>query len=104
MFVYLHSILFIYLYREKIFVAIKVVKSAGQYTETAHDEITLLMRVCMPFGISLNSLDNADTFLFSFCKKKKKNQVRKADPDHNQEIVQMYDSFQIIGINGSRKF
>ena len=70
MFVYLHSILFIYLYREKIFVAIKVVKSAGQYTETAHDEITLLMRVCMPFGISLNSLDNADSFLFSSCKKK----------------------------------
>ena len=55
----------------------------------------------MPFGISLNSLDNANSFLFSSCKK---NQVRKADPDHNQEIVQMYDSFQIIGINGSRKF
>ncbi|KAH9510480.1 SRSF protein kinase 2 [Dermatophagoides farinae] len=57
--------------KEKIFVAIKVVKSAVKYTETANDEIELLIR------------------------------VRRADPDHNQEIVQMYDSFQIIGINGS---
>ena len=59
--------------REKSFVALKVVKSAAHYTETALDEIKLLK-----------------------C-------VRETDEDHpfRSRTVQLLDDFKISGINGT---
>lgn len=60
----------------KRFVAMKVVKSAAHYTETALDEIKLL--TC----------------------------VRDADPDHpfRNKTVQLLDEFRVSGVNGLRTF
>lgn len=57
----------------KRFVALKVVKSACHYTETALDEIKLLKAV-----------RNADT-----------------DDTYREKVVQMLDDFKISGINGT---
>ena len=61
------------LHREKSFVALKVVKSAAHYTETALDEIKLLK-----------------------C-------VRETDEEHpfRSRTVQLLDDFKISGINGT---
>ena len=60
----------------KRFVAMKVVKSAAHYTETALDEIRLL--TC----------------------------VRDSDPEHpfRSKTVQLLDDFKVCGVNGVRKF
>ena len=61
-------------YRESRYVALKIVKSARHYTETAIDEIELLKKV-------------ADT--------------KPSAPGWNH-VVQMYDSFKISGPHGTR--
>ena len=60
--------------RESRYVALKIVKSARHYTETAIDEIELLKKV-------------ADT--------------KPSAPGWNH-VVQMYDSFKISGPHGTR--
>jgi serine/threonine protein kinase len=60
--------------RDERYVALKIVKSAAHYTETAMDEIQLLKRVACA-----NSSSAGWT-----------------------HVVQMYDSFKIYGPNGSR--
>lgn len=61
--------------KSKRFVAMKVVKSAAHYTETALDEIKLLS-----------------------C-------VRDSDPEHpfRDKTVQLLDEFRVTGVNGRRK-
>lgn len=96
--------------RRKRFVALKVVKSAPQYTETALDEIKLLKCVSAP------------GFLPTPPKKKKRRppgpfqppvtppppavlpQVRDSDPSDpkRENIVQLIDDFKISGVNGVR--
>ncbi|XP_066922342.1 SRSF protein kinase 3-like isoform X1 [Clytia hemisphaerica] len=58
---------------EKKFVALKIVKSAAHYTETAIDEMKLLIK------------------------------VREADPDHLgcKHVVQLLDDFKVSGIHGN---
>lgn len=60
----------------KRFVALKVVKSADHFTETALDEIKLLKS------------------------------VRDSDPDdpYHDRVIQLLDDFKIEGPNGQRKF
>ncbi|BES90075.1 Hypothetical protein NTJ_02882 [Nesidiocoris tenuis] len=58
--------------QKKMFVALKIVKSAEQYTETAKDEIDLLRAV--------HRADNVD--------------------ENVQYVVKMHDSFTIVGDNG----
>lgn len=90
--------------------ALKVVKSAPQYTETALDEIKLLKCVSAP------------GFLPTPPKKKKRRppgpfqppvtppppavlpQVRDSDPSDpkRENIVQLIDDFKISGVNGVR--
>ena len=62
--------------KQSRYVALKVVKSAKHYTETALDEIKLLRS------------------------------VRDTDPDDSYRLktVQLYDDFKITGPNGSRMY
>lgn len=62
------------LFRGKRFVALKVVKSAQHYTETARDEIFLLRCV--------RDTDEKDPF--------------------REKTVQLLDDFKISGVNGTR--
>ena len=55
-------------------VALKIVKSAQHYTETAYDEIKLLTKV-----------------------------VTAGSSPFKQFVVEMYDSFEQVGPNGTRK-
>ena len=65
----------LFFYRKARYVALKVVKSAKHYTETALDEIKLLKA------------------------------VRETDPNDpfRLKTVQLYDDFKIYGPNGTRK-
>lgn len=102
------------LFRGKRFVAMKVVKSAEHYTETALDEIKLLRSVSMvsvvhcffkTTGLSIVAFQIrcADllwcTTLFLVCV-----QVRNTDPDdpNREMVVQLLDDFKISGVNGTR--
>lgn len=88
--------------------AMKVVKSAEHYTETALDEIKLLKSVSHHHAdiftlahISIISVSTAFTALIvCVCVF----QVRDTDPaDPNRErVVQLLDDFKISGMNGTR--
>jgi len=74
----------------KRYVALKVVKSASHYTETALDEIKLLK--CGTYGVSKPPKDNQTW-----------SQVRdsdEADP-FRQRTVMLLDDFKITGVNGT---
>lgn len=100
-------------FRVKNFVAMKVVKSAQHYTETALDEIKLLrcvssdsgcvcVCVCVSFPhASHTSLTPSALISLLFVVHL---QVRESDPsDQNKEmVVQLIDDFKISGINGIR--
>lgn len=84
--------------------ALKVVKSAPHYTETALDEIKLLrcVSVCS-LMLSLNNGNNVG------CGSGNQNvcrslQVRDSDPSdpYRETIVQLIDDFKISGVNGVR--
>ena len=49
------GVTFLFVSRDRQFVALKIVKSASHYTETAIDEMKLLrtVRICFKFGFSL---------------------------------------------------
>lgn len=80
--------------------ALKVVKSAPQYTETALDEIKLLKCVSAPSPLPPKS----ETPKMHPHNPPKPPQVRDSDPsDPNREhIVQLIDDFKISGVNGVR--
>ena len=76
-------------------VALKIVKSARHYTEAAIDEIDLLKKVC-----ELSILLSTNCQLL-FCHPL---QVASSNP-HSlgwPHVVQMYDSFRIVGPHGTR--
>lgn len=56
------------------YVALKIVKSAKRYTETALDEVKLLEKIVSRDSSSLG----------------------------RENVIELYDSFKIYGINGSR--
>ncbi len=90
--------------------AMKVVKSAEHYTETALDEIKLLK------SVSHHDVDFFRTLTLYYCYSSVHNfyrlnfvcvcvfQVRDTDPtDPNREkVVQLLDDFKISGMNGTR--
>ncbi|XP_028265436.1 SRSF protein kinase 3 isoform X2 [Parambassis ranga] len=81
--------------QRKRFVALKVVKSAPHYTETALDEIKLLRCVSVgPFLHHPVEVFSANLSLFV--------QVRDSDPSdpYRERIVQLIDDFKISGVNG----
>ncbi len=88
--------------RRKRFVALKVVKSAQHYTETALDEIKLLRCVSLRteyISISYLKIENKYVYpdrIFP--------QVRDSDPTDpkRERIVQLIDDFKISGVNGVR--
>jgi len=74
----------------KRYVALKVVKSASHYTETALDEIKLLK--CVTYGVCRPPKDSQTW-----------SQVRdsdEADP-YRQRTVMLLDDFKITGVNGT---
>lgn len=92
------------LFRGKRFVAMKVVKSAEHYTETALDEIKLLrsvstVSVTCTWILHQVCVQCTKSLLFLFCV-----QVRNTDPDdpNREMVVQLLDDFKISGVNGTR--
>lgn len=89
--------------------ALKVVKSALTFTETALDEIKLLKCVS-PHSLFLHNLNIllhphcfSFLFLYLFCLKYDP-QVRESDPKDpkRERIVQLIDDFKISGVTGER--
>ena len=80
-------------HRDKKFVALKVVKSAAHYTETALDEIKLLK--CVRKTINVTCVRDPH-HLSSF-------QVRESDESDlfRERCVQLLDDFKISGVNGT---
>lgn len=85
--------------------AMKVVKSAEHYTETALDEIKLLKSVShcsQNHTVAVAFCKTSFIFVFTLCVSVL--QVRNSDPsDPNREkVVQLLDDFKISGMNGTR--
>jgi len=74
----------------KRYVALKVVKSASHYTETALDEIKLLK--CVTYGVSKPPRDSQTW--------SKVRDSDEADP-FRQRTVMLLDDFKITGVNGT---
>jgi len=91
------------LHRQKRFVALKVVKSAPQYTETALDEIKLLKCVSAP-GPPNRGTPRVPPGPQTPCNPPVLAQVRDSDPSDpkRENIVQLIDDFKISGVNGVR--
>ena len=80
------------------YVALKIVKSARHYTEAAIDEIDLLKKVCELLILLSTNCQFLICHLLLF------SQVASSNP-HSlgwPHVVQMYDSFRIVGPHGTR--
>jgi len=84
-------------------VAMKVVKSAEHYTETALDEIKLLKSVRATSHMSHDTWSH-DTWSSSCVSARCVFQVRNTDPSDpsREKVVQLLDDFKISGMNGTR--